>query len=479
MSNQDINRTGWAGRDPNSGAVQSGRFPWRRIVVIGLGFVAVVLLVRYLAASDKAVPQGGRFNQSGAMPVAVAKAQDGSMPVTLNALGTVTPLATVTVRPQVSGSIVKFDFTEGQMVKAGDVIAEIDPRPFQAAFEQAQGLVNRDKAALQNAQIDLQRYQTLASQNAISNQTLATQQALVRQDAATVKSDQGAADSAALNVTYAKVTSPVAGRAGIRQVDIGNLVQAGQTNGIVVVTEINPISVLFSLPEDNIDAIMAQVNAGATLTVQAFDRTGATKLADGKLSAVDSAIDTTTGTVKMRALFDNTDNALFPNQFVNIHLLVNTLQNQTLVPVAAIQRGAQGAFVWVVNPPAPGSTDKTVSMRTVTMGQASATTVVITAGLKPGDTVVVDGADRLKDDGKVSIPNNNSSISAPSTAPAGSQNAAGGDDRAARFKRFLSHLPPDQRAALEKMTPEERHAWMQAHRGQFHHGGGGGGGGGP
>jgi multidrug efflux system membrane fusion protein len=391
------------------------------------------------------------------------------MPVTLNALGTVTPLATVTVRPLVSGAIVKFDFAEGQMVKAGDVLAEVDPRPYQAVLDQTKGTLARDRALLANALIDLARYKMLTQQNAIAQQTYATQKALVAQDQATVKSDEGLVDAAQLNVTYAKITSPVDGRVGIRTVDLGNLVQAGQTNGIVTVTQINPISVIFSLPEDNIDAIMARVNGGATLTVEAFDRTGATKLADGKLSAVDSTIDTTTGTVKLRAMFDNTDNALFPNQFVNIQLLVNTLQNQTLIPAAAIQRGSQGPFVYVVSP------DKTVAMRTVTLGQANATTVAITKGLKPGDTVVVDGADRLSDGAEVTIPSK-AAISAPSAAGPGDQ-APASDARRARFQKLLQSLPPDQRAALQKMSPDDRRAWMRAHRNLFHHGGGGGGGG--
>jgi multidrug efflux system membrane fusion protein len=470
MSNQDIDHpsTGWAGAGYDGHAAARGRFPWRRILWIGGGFALIVLLVWYLA-HHQGVQAGGRFGAGGPTPVAVAKATAGDMAVTLDALGTVTPLATVTVRPQVNGPIVKFDFQEGQMVKAGHVLAEIDPRPYRAALDQAQGTLNRDRAALQNALIDLQRYKVLSAQNAVSQQTYATQVATVRQDQATVKSDQGLVEAAALNLDYTKITSPVDGRAGIRQVDLGNLVEAGQTNGIVVVTEINPISVLFSLPEDDIDSIMSRVNSGATLSVQAFDRTGAVKLADGKLSAVDSAIDTTTGTVKMRAMFDNTDNALFPNQFVNIRLLVNTLQNQTLVPVPAVQRGAQGAFVYVVGP------DKTVSMRTVTLGQTNATTVAITSGLKPGDTVVVDGADRLSDGADVAIPNSNAAIAAPSAAPAG-QPAAAPSDRAARFQRLLQRLPADQRAALEKMSPADRRAWIRAHRDElFHHGGGGGG----
>ena len=278
------------------------------------------------------------------MPVGVATVARGDIAVTLNALGTVTPLATVTVRPQVSGQVLRFAFQEGQMVKAGDLLVEIDPRTFRAAYNQAVGVLERDKASLENEKIDLKRDEALYAQKAVSQQVLATQQALVRSTAATVKSDAAAVEAARINLDYTRITSPVAGRVGIRQVDVGNLVQAGQTNGVVVVTELEPISVIFSLPEDNIDTVMNRVHAGATLSVEAYDRGQTVKLATGKLATVDNQIDTTTGTVKMRAMFDNADSALFPNQFVNVRLLVNTLHNQTWVPASAIERGAQGAF---------------------------------------------------------------------------------------------------------------------------------------
>jgi membrane fusion protein, multidrug efflux system len=441
-----------------------------RALWIGGGLILVLLLVWFLVHNQSAQQAGSRFAQGGPMPVGVARATAGDMPITLNALGTVTPLATVTVRPLVSGAIVKFDFQEGQMVKAGDVLAEIDPRPFQAALDQAKGTLDRDRALLANANIDLRRYQTLAAQNAVSQQILATQVSLVHQDEGIVKSDAANVDAAALNLSYCKIASPVAGRVGIRLMDIGNLVQAGQANGIVVVTQIQPMSVIFSLPEDDIDQIMTRVNGGATLTADAYDRTQTQKLASGTLSAVDSQIDTTTGTVKLRAMFDNADSALFPAQFVNIRLLVDTLHDQTLVPAAAIQRGSQGAFVFVVAP------DKTVAMRTVTLGPSDGTNVTITKGLKSGDTVVIDGADRLRDGGEVTIPNSSTAIAAPSAPGAGD---SAGDARKARFQRLLQSLPPDQRAALQKMTPDERRAWFMQHRGQFHHHGGGGGGGGP
>jgi multidrug efflux system membrane fusion protein len=443
---------------------------WWRVLWIGGGLLLVLLLIWGLTIWDAAAPAGGRFAQGGPMPVGVAKAQSGDMPITLNALGTVTPLATVTVRPQVSGPIVKFDFQEGQMVKAGDVLAEIDPRPYQAALDQVKGTLAKDKAALANAITDLHRYQALyAADKAISQQILATQQALVGQDQGTIVTDQANIEAADLNVQYTKITSPVAGRVGIRQVDLGNLVQAGQTNGIVVVTQMQPMSVVFSLPEDNIGEVASRVNSGAKLEADAYDRAQTQQLATGTLTAVDSEIDPTTGTVKIRATFDNTDSALFPQQFVNIKLLVDTLHGQTLVPPAAIQRGAQGTFVYVVKP------DKTVEMRGVTLGAANAQFQSITQGLKPGDTVVVDGADRLKDDAKVIIPASSAAIAAPSAA-GGAQDAISAQ-RAARFQKMLKMLPHDQAAALQKMTPDQRRAWFKAHRGQFPHRHGGGGGG--
>jgi len=432
------------------------QFPIRFVVIV----VAALLLIGliYILSQNQPAQQRGRFGE--AQPVGVARATQGSMPITLNALGTVTPLATVTVRPQVSGPVMKFNFTEGQMVKKGDVLAEIDPRPFQAAYNQAKGQLDRDRATLANAKTDLARYQNLWDQKAISQQQLATQRAAVKQDEGVLASDQGNVDAAALNLSYTKVISPVDGRAGIRQVDVGNLVQAGQANGIVTVTQINPMSVLFSIPEDSIDRIMVRMRSGATLQADAYDRSQTEKLASGKLSAVDSTIDTTTGTVKLRALFDNSNNELFPNQFVNIHLLIDTLVNQTLVPTASIQRGAQGTFVFIVNP------DKTVAMRAVTTGATDGEHTVIAKGLKPGDTIVVDGADRLSDGSLIEIPAApKAAIGKPSAAPAGQP--APPASRTDRFQRMLKRLPPEEQEKLKKMTPAERRQWFQEHRGEF------------
>jgi membrane fusion protein, multidrug efflux system len=300
----------------------------------------------------------------------------------------------------------------------------------------------------------------LWAQKAVSQQILATQVATVKQDEGIVVSDKAAVETAAINLEYTKITSPVAGRVGLRQVDVGNLVQSGQTNEIVVVTELQPISVLFTVPEDYIDSIMDRVNAGAKMQVQAYDRAQTKLLSTGSLATVDNQVDTTTGTVKMRAMFDNPDNILFPNQFVNAKLLINTLHDQIVVPSAAIQRGAEGSFVYVVG------ADKTVSMRTVTVGPTDGDKVSVTKGLKAGETVVIDGADRLRDGSEVSIPAMGKAGMPPASASAG---AANGQPNNGRLQRMLSHLPPDVRAQVEKMTPEERHAWFQAHRGQFHH----------
>ncbi len=368
-----------------------------RTLWIGGGALLFVLFLWAIhPGSDQQSNQ--RFGIGGPMSVGVAKVETRDIAITMNALGTVTPLATVTVKPQVSGELIKIDFTEGQMVAAGDVLAEIDPRSYQAALDQANGQLLRDQAQLANAQLDLVRYRTLLAQNSIAKQQVDTQAATVRQDDAIAKADQAAVETAAINLGYTRIVSPVAGRVGLRQVDIGNIVQPGATTGIVVVTQLQPISVLFSVPEDSIDAIMARMSRGATLAVDAYDRGQVKKLASGNLSTVDNQIDTTTGTVKLRAMFANADSSLFPNQFVNVRLLVNTLHNQTSVPSAAIQRGASGNFVFAVN------ADNTVSMRSVTAGTTDGDYVAITNGLKPGETVVVDGADRLSDGAEVLLP---------------------------------------------------------------------------
>ena len=283
------------------------------------------------------------------------------------------------------------------MVKKGDFLAQIDPRPYQVALEQAEGQLAKDQALLKNAQLDLQRYNTLVAQNSIATQTRDTQVSLVSQDQAAVKTDQAQVDAQKLNLVYAHIVSPVTGRVGLRQVDAGNYVQTSDPNGIVVVTQLQPISVIFTLPEDNLPAVMKQVHAGAALPVTAYDRTGTTELGKGRLETVDNQIDTTTGTVKLRAIFDNEQEILFPNQFVNVQLLVNTMKGVDIVPTAAIQHGAPGAFVYVVKP------DQTAAVQKVKLGPGDGQQIAVLDGLQPGEKVVVDGSDRLREGAKVTL----------------------------------------------------------------------------
>jgi multidrug efflux system membrane fusion protein len=339
----------------------------------------------------------GRSPAGAPVPVGVAPVVKGHMPVTLSQLGTVTPLATVTVKTQISGYLMQVAFQEGQMLKKGDFLAQIDPRPYQVALEQAEAQLAKDQALLKNAQLDLQRYNTLVAQNSIAKQTRDTQISLVAQYEATVKADQAQIDAQKLNLTYCHIISPVTGRVGLRQVDAGNYVQTSDANGIVVVTQLQPISVIFTLSEDNLPDVMKRIATGAALTVTAYDRTGSTELAQGKLDTVDNQIDTTTGTVKLRAIFENDQNILFPNQFVNVKLLVNTLHDADIVPNSAIQRGAPGTFVYVVK------LDHTAAVQKVKLGPTDGQKIAILSGLQPGESVVIDGADRLRDGAKVTL----------------------------------------------------------------------------
>lgn len=398
-------------------------------------------------------PGRGAFAQQ-PQPVGVAKVVRGDINVTVNALGTVTPLATAQVRPQASGMLIKINFTEGQMVKAGDVLAEIDPRTYQAALAQAEAQLARDQATLANQKVDLARYEQLAQQNAVSQQQLATSQAQVRSTTATVQADQASVQNARINLGYTHVISPVTGRVGLHLVDVGNIVSSGQSNALVVVTQLDPMSVLFTVPEDNVSDILEQVHDGRTLAVDAYDRSQTTKITSGALATVDNQIDTSTGSVKLRAIFDNKDGKLYPNQFVNVRLLVNTLHDQTIVPLPAIQRGSDGTFVFVVSP------DMTVSQRTVKTGTQDGERIAITEGLQPGDTVVIDGADRLRDGAQISIPKPAGTIQAPSAGGAGT--AATGGRRglsAAVLQRVTAACGDDTKkycATPEQLAPPQR-----------------------
>jgi multidrug efflux system membrane fusion protein len=340
----------------------------------------------------------GRYPMDAPQTVRTAAAAAGDMPVVLNELGTVTPLATVTVQTQISGYLQQVAFTEGQMVKPGDFLAQIDPRPYQAALETAQGTLAHDQALLVEARIDLARYQKLAAQDSIAKQQVDTQAALVKQYEGSVLSDQGTVDTQKTNLAYCHITAPVQGRVGLRQVDQGNYVTPSLANGLVVITQLQPISVIFTVPEDALPQILPPLNAGVKLAVTATDRADAHTLAKGTMETIDNQVDTTTGTVKIRAVFDNTDRALFPNQFVNAQLLVDTLRNTVLVPGAAIQRGVPGTYVYVVKP------DSTVTVRTVEIGPTDGTSTAVLKGLAAGETVVIDGTDRLHEGAKVIVP---------------------------------------------------------------------------
>jgi len=332
----------------------------------------------------------------------------GDIGVNLNALGTVTSLATVTIRSQISGQLVRIVFTEGQEVNKGDLLAEIDSRPYEAALAQAKGQLARDEAMLKGAKVDLARYQGLAAQNAVPHQQLDTQIALVAQDQGLVEADRAAVKAAEVNLQYCHILSPVEhGRVGIRQVDQGNYVTPGDANGIVVITQLQPISVLFTLPEDNLQAVARRLSEGAVLPASAYDRSGATKLEDGTLKTFDSQIDPTTGTIRLRAEFPNDTRKLFPNQFVNVRLLLDTRKDVTTMSTAAIQRGVPGTFVYLIN-------NDTVSVRPVQLGVTDGERVEVRSGLAPGDRVVIDGADKLREGAKVVVRN-----ATTASAPAG------------------------------------------------------------
>jgi membrane fusion protein, multidrug efflux system len=397
---------------------------YRVVLIVVIAFVVLVLLVlrhhkqqQALAALEggparagrPAAGAGGRGRGAGgpnsAVAVTVTPVSAGDIEVRIPALGTVTPLATVTVRPQVSGILTKIAFREGQLVKAGQFLAEIDPRPYQAALEQAKGNLRRDQALLADAKLDLTRFEELIKEDSVAQQQLDTQRALVNQYIGTIESDQAAVKTAQINLEYTHIGSPVTGRVGLRQVDQGNYVTPGDSNGIVVVTELQPISAIFAVPEDNVNTLMKQMQAGASLTAEAFDRGNSSKIAVGTVQTVDNQIDTTTGTIKLRAVFDNKDGLLFANQFVNIQLVVNVLHDQTVIPGAAVHRGAPdgviSTFVYLVN-----TAESTVAVRPITLGVIDGERVAVTKGLQPGDVVVTEGGDRLRDGATVLLPAN-------------------------------------------------------------------------
>ena len=360
------------------------------IVLAALGFVAW----HFLGGSQT---KPARSADSAAQPVGVATIATSDLHITLNGLGTVTPLATVTVKTQIAGQLMTVAYTEGQMVKKGDFLAQIDPRPYQVALEQAQGQFAKDTALLKQAQTDLKRFETLNRQNSIAKQQYEDQVYLVQQDQATLITDQSAIDSAKLNLAYCHIVSPVEGRVGLRLVDAGNYVQTSDASGLVTITQTRPMTVIFTVAEDNVPAV-AKAMRGGSLPVTLFDRANTSQIATGTLQTIDNAIDTTTGTVKLRAQFSNDDDALFPQQFVNAQLLVQIIKGAVAAPVAAVQQGAPGPFVYLVKP------DGTVAVTVVKTGISDGGMIQITDGLKTGDQVVVDGSDRLRDGAKITIP---------------------------------------------------------------------------
>ncbi|WP_337010156.1 MdtA/MuxA family multidrug efflux RND transporter periplasmic adaptor subunit [Pantoea sp. AS142] len=356
---------------------------------------------------------GGDGSHRPLAPVQAATASRQSVPQYLSGLGTVTAANTATVRSRVNGELLAIHFTEGQQVKAGERLAEVDPRPYQVALTQAQGQLAKDQATLANARRDLARFEKLAKTSLVSQQELDTQRSLVSETLGTLKADEGSVASAQLNLTYSRITAPIAGRVGLKQVDVGNYVTSGDTTGIVVITQTHPIDVVFTLAENSISSILKAQKSGEPLLVEAWDRANQNLIASGKLLSLDNQIDVTTGTIKIKARFDNQDDTLFPNQFVNVRLKVNTLQDAIVIPPAALQMGNEGHFVWVVN------SDNKVSKKSVIAGLQDSEKVVVSAGLEAGERVVTDGLDRLTEGAKVEVvaPQSNAPRATRATLP--------------------------------------------------------------
>jgi multidrug efflux system membrane fusion protein len=359
------------------------------VLIAAIVLVGGIIYYRHRQAVNDAAAKAKAAQQPRAVPIVTATAKKGDIGVYVEALGAVTPVYTVNVTSRVQGQVMNVYYKEGQLVRKGQPLLEIDPRPFQAALTQVEGQLEHDQALLAEARIDLDRYQQAFNRNAIAKQQLDDQTQLVKQDEGTVKNDQGLVANAQVNLVYTHITSPIDGRVGLRLVDPGNMVQANGTTPLVVVTQLAPITVIFSVAEDYLTQIQQQTRSGNTLAVDAYDRTQQTKIAEGKLLTIDNQIDTTTGTVKLRAEFANKDGALFPNQFVNVRLLVKTLHDVTLIPTPGIQRNAQGAFVYVIQ-------DQKATIKTVKVGTTDGNITAV-EGINPGDVVAVNGFDKLQD----------------------------------------------------------------------------------
>lgn len=370
----------------------------RRQWQIGLSLLAiVVVLLWWFWPSPPEQQGGGRWRDGGPVPVRVASVTRGDFPVELKALGTVTAYNTVNVRPRVDGELVRLLFADGQRVKAGDLLAQIDPRPYEVALQQALGVQQENQAQLRNAEIDLARYRGLYAEDSIAKQTLDTQQALVNQYRGTLKSNQAAVAEARLNLDFTQVRAPIGGRLGLRQVDVGNLVSASDSLPLVVITQTQPISLLFTLPEAELPAVLQQYRGGQPLRVEAWDRSDRLKLAAGELDSLDNLIDTATGTVKLKARFDNAEELLFPNQFVNVRLRVQVREQVNLIPAAAVQFGARGTFVYVVDG------ESKVQVRPIVVGPSNGESTLVEQGVQPGERLVLEGTDWLRDGSLVEV----------------------------------------------------------------------------
>ena len=393
------------------------RLVWLAVVVL----VAIVLYIVFRKPSSTqtaAARPGAGARGPMVVPVVAAKAQKGDIGVYYTGLGSVTPIYTVNVKSRVDGQLMNVYYKEGDTVRRGALLAQIDPRPYQVQLTQAEGQLLKDKAALDNAKVDLTRYEALLPKNAIPEQQVATQKALIEQDEGAVKTDQGNVDNAKLNLVYCRITSPIEGRVGLRLVDPGNMVHATDANGLLVITQIHPISVIFTIAEDQVPPVAQALRAGRKLEVDAYDREMQHKIAQGSLSTIDNQIDQTTGTLRLRALFDNKDDALFPNQFVNARLLVQEKQGVTLVPTAAIQRNSQTTYVYFVK------SDQSVTVRPVTVGTSEGDRTEVASGLAPGDVVVTTGVDKLQEGSKVQVhfPGENGQPAAQAAGQAPAQN---------------------------------------------------------
>jgi len=400
-------------------AAPSKRRWWLWVLVLGVIAFGVWYYVNSRNASQAATAPGAAAKGKGGsgaggfvVPVVVSTAQRGDLPVYFNGLGTVTAFNTVTVRSRVDGQLVSVAFKEGQFVHQGDLLAQIDPRPFQVQLEQALGQLAKDQAQRKDAEVNFERFKLLFKEGVIPQQQLDTQGALVGQVDGAITSDQSQIDNAKLQLTYSRITAPISGRIGLRLVDAGNIVHASDTNGLLVITQLQPIAVIFSLPQDQLPQVNAKLHSGVQLAVDAYDRDDTAKIASGKLETIDNQIDITTGTYKLKSVFTNADNALFPNQFVNVHLLVDTKHNLTIVPAAAIQRGPQGTYVYAAD------TDNTAKIRIVTIAQTTGDSVGLSSGLNSGDRVVIDGLDKLQDGTKINpSPSTGANAAGRSSAP--------------------------------------------------------------